>query len=452
MDETPDLADGVTAMVSAPNGQTLFVGTQKGAVVRWDMVRRKESLRWTAHAGPIYALAMTENGRLLATGAADNVVRLWDTPSSREVSILRGHEQTIRCVAFSGDGRWLASGSQDGTIRVWDTTHDPRGRVIPFHHRLNDIALVETPQGLLVRAAALIGQVDSISMQTGTAQRSVRVGVGHRRAYPVRYVTFVGPKKNVAHIAEAQPNVLRLTDSESGAVLREWPAFSGPIATMATDYRHQWLAWATTSPDGSQIHWWNSATDEAGGPIRVDAPNVRALAISSDGRWIAAHVNPTGGSTEFTTRVFDATGQSPPQVLTRGPIDYGALAFRPDNRELATVANGIVHAFAVGSWKKNFEFPCDQTTTCLAYSPDNIRLAVVGYAGNVTLVDPTNGKRVFQLQSMAPGRPDDMACDARVMFSPDGRWLVSTNWDGSINVWDSWPSDALPDSPRESAP
>jgi hypothetical protein len=32
-----------------------------------------------------------------------------------------------------------------------------------------------------------------------------------------------------------------------------------------------------------------------------------------------------------------------------------------------------------------------------------------------------------------------MACGARVAFSPDGAWLVSTNWNGSLNLWDGTP-------------
>jgi hypothetical protein len=32
-----------------------------------------------------------------------------------------------------------------------------------------------------------------------------------------------------------------------------------------------------------------------------------------------------------------------------------------------------------------------------------------------------------------------MASNARVAFSSDGNWLLSTNWDGSINVWDGTP-------------
>jgi len=63
----------------------------------------------------------------------------------------------------------------------------------------------------------------------------------------------------------------------------------------------------------------------------------------------------------------------------------------------------------------------------LAFSPDGRRLAAVGYDGVVTLYDPAAGKRVFQLGGLAPSRPGDAACDARVAFSPDGRWFVSTN-------------------------
>jgi WD40 repeat protein len=87
-----------------------------------------------------------------------------------------------------------------------------------------------------------------------------------------------------------------------------------------------------------------------------------------------------------------------------------------------------------------FRIPIPPATTCLAFSPEGRRLVAVGYDGDATLLDPTAGKRVIQLRSLAGPRPDEMASDARVAFSPDGAWLLSTNWDGSINVWDGSPT------------
>ena len=67
------------------------------------------------------------------------------------------------------------------------------------------------------------------------------------------------------------------------------------------------------------------------------------------------------------------------------------------------------------------------------------QLAAVGYDGHATLFDPIAGKRVFELRSLAAGRPDDRAAESQVAFSADGSWLLSTNWDGSLNVWDGRP-------------
>jgi hypothetical protein len=50
----------------------------------------------------------------------------------------------------------------------------------------------------------------------------------------------------------------------------------------------------------------------------------------------------------------------------------------------------------------------------------------------------------FQLRGLSPQRPNDAASDARVAFSPDGNWLVSTNWDGSLNLWDGTPTAGGP--------
>jgi hypothetical protein len=81
------------------------------------------------------------------------------------------------------------------------------------------------------------------------------------------------------------------------------------------------------------------------------------------------------------------------------------------------------------------QFLCD-----LAFHPDGRRLA--GVSRDVVKVwDAGTGHEVLTLRG-APPRHWDPAFNPRVLFSPDGRRLVATNWDETISVWEA---DALDD-------
>jgi WD40 repeat protein/tRNA A-37 threonylcarbamoyl transferase component Bud32 len=435
--ELNELAAEVTALAFSPDGRHLAVGGLDGSVAIWDLGSRRETRRLRFDAAPIYAVTFRSDGKALAIGGADRAVRILDTTTDRALAVFRGHESSIRCLTFFADGGWLASGAQDGTVRVWDATCDPRGRRVPFSGRLNDVAFGRTDRGLLIRAASLGGEIRSWTVANGRTIATTAVPLRHRQAYPVRYMAFLNGGRLLGGFDKIEPAAVAEWDSETGdRVVRLGPR--ADYLTAAADASGRRFAWATKTPHGVDVHWRddNGALSE---PLHLNVPSVRALAVDPTGRRLAALTMAPKLGEDQTVWVLDAIGQTPPKKLVCDVAMYGGVAFSRDGRFLGVSARNNVMVFRLEDGQRLHEVDCTAATTCLAFSPDGGRLAAVGYNGVTTLYDPIAGKHIFELRGLSPGRPDDMAADARVAFSPDGQWLVSTNWDNSLNLWNGAP-------------
>jgi len=90
-------------------------------VTLWDLVRGEVRRVLSGLLGSARAVAFSPDGARLAAGGVDTTIRIWDTGTGEATTTLPGHVGTIRSVDFSADGRLLVSASDDGTVRLWDT-------------------------------------------------------------------------------------------------------------------------------------------------------------------------------------------------------------------------------------------------------------------------------------------------------------------------------------------
>jgi WD40 repeat protein len=254
-------------------------------------------------------------------------------------------------------------------------------------------------------------------------------------------MAFIANGTRIIGIDRDNANSLVICDTQSGERLATWSSGAGPVQVLATDRSGRIITWATAAGDKAvDIHWRDRESGEQPDPIRLEARGLVALAIDPVNGQLAALTGHTRESGEQSVWAFDLSGAIPPKEVIRSNQMTGGLSFSPDGSILAVSDGDAVYVYRACKWNQEFRIPAPASTTCLTFSSDGRRLAAVGYDGNATLIDPIAGKRVFQLRSLADRRPDEMAADARVAFSPDGSYLLSTNWDGSINVWDGSPT------------
>ncbi len=170
--------------------------------------------------------------------------------------------------------------------------------------------------------------------------------------------------------------------------------------------------------------------------FRSSGVEVVAVAVSPDGKWVAAASRPQ------PTGLFAPAVQRPEVKVWRAvagdeawglPSQASDLAISADGKLLAVATNESVEIRDLADGKRVAEFNKGHTAyfCCVAFAPDGQHLASGDMEGKVTVWDVKTGKEEFSLSTAS------MVCAAA--FSGDGQQLAA----GGIGRIDLWNLKAL---------
>ena len=488
----------VEAVAISPDGRWLATGSQDNVARLWDLSSSHpaaSSIALHGHEGIIKDLAFSLDGHWLATGDQDDTVGLWDLteadPAANPI-VLRGHEGGISDIAFSANGRWLATGSRDCTARLWDLSaynmtaapivfEQPGGigglAISPDAHwfaigdRLWDLTALKrgaepialcdpidgfvpsspcksievnafSPDGRWMATGGKEGTIQLWSMTTSGPSSAPRILRGHKMR--VSDIAFSPDGRWL--VSGSQDGTARLwdltaTDSKSASLVLR--GHKGLILAVAFSPDGHWLV--TGSSDTTARVWNLYAENPALKPtILPHSSSIYVLAISPDGHWLAAGV-------DGAARIWDLTASDPAADSLVLPCEGGsidAVTVSPDGHWLVT-ANRLWDLATLNTSSEPIVLKGHEgQVSAVAFSPDSQWLVTGDSAAWWGGRAQPSIVQLWSLNSpnpavspIVPGYCETQIVDAA--FSPDGHWLIIRSWDGTIHIWNLWPSELI---------
>jgi RNA polymerase sigma factor (sigma-70 family) len=401
------------------------------------------------HGDAIQQAIYTPDGKsLVALGAFTTGIRVWDAATGQMVRAIGGPPTRFSRFAISPDSQTLATIEEPGLLRTWGLAS---GRVRRSWHSLSGLYqwLAFSPDGRTVAAGFRISDRAS-----------------NRLEQTIDLWDITAPTERRRRIAGDWHRLSGLVFSPDGKTLITGSYDTEPrVAGAKPDENPQ------AKPDKGSIRLWDLATGAERTRFSIDGSYVLAIAISPDGKLLAAAL------TDASIRVYDLTtgrehalrlGQDDvrrfmqereeadalkparPALakarLARGPIMMQCLAFSRDGSILATglsspmstrsSSRAVIYLWDVGARTELRHFAAHQRwVQSLSFSPDGQTLASTGPEPMIRLWDVTTGREA------APS-PGHHASIHRLLVSPADGTVFTAGKDGTIRQWD-------PDSGRE---
>ncbi|MGE0007683.1 MAG: caspase family protein [Parvibaculaceae bacterium] len=441
----------VRAVAYSPDDDRVLTGGSDGTMKLWDVETGRLIRTFPAHLDDVTSLAFFADGSRVLSGSGDKTVKVWDVKSGQLLHTFDDHRSVVTSVAVSRDGTLIASGSVEGTVRLWSAvTWKPVHTLTEHKCWVNAVAF--SPDGRRVisgggsRYTDVLELCDDNNLRVwDVATGSLLHTLGH--ACHVNAVAFSNNGKLIVSGSgndsneTCADNSLKIWDASSGEILRTIEtgytnkvtsvAFSKDDTRIASGGEHKhdlWVGldngvklWDATT--GRLIRTFEGTRGKSQRPSSME--KVPAVALSHDGaRLVAIHWS-------REVKLWDIESGQLIRTFQGRSEGVASLALSPDGKRALSSHGADVRLWdtITGKLLKTLENPARfGIVLSVAFSPDGTH-AVVGEWDDITLWDIESGSLIHTFKGHS-------AEVRSLMFSADGKKVLSAGGDHTAKVWD----------------
>ena len=367
-----------------------------------------------AHSGLIEDLSITVDGQKMLTASADHTVKVWNLQTGLELQTLRGHTDFITGVVVGPDRRRAVSCSHDGTLKVWDIEKGDALLTLRGHEDWVT-CLAVTEDGQIAVSGANDKTLRIWDLANG---RLLHTLSGHEDH--LQDVTVLSKQRRI--LSASWDRTLRCWDLDAGKELAVLDQTSDLAYTAVAVSRDERIAvWACgVGSDDPRVSVWDITDNRKLFTFAGHTSMIKSVAISPDGRRAASC------SWDQTIRIWDLLGGT--HLRTFHDNDWLAVIKFLDTRHIISGSyEGSIKIWDIDS-ESGEPASGDYTSDINTAAIDTHGHAVVGLTNGTFELWRTDGSRL----RTQDGRHQVTA----VTITPDGVYLVSGSYCGTLKVWE----------------
>jgi WD40 repeat protein len=337
----------VTGMHTLADGRTLVSTSHDGVIRRWDLKTGKQEAEPESYEGRTQA-AYSPNGRLVAIGDGRGRIDLWDGCTGKLVRTVQQEGAAIyynAALAFAPDGKALAAAERSGTVRFWDVTSGRPGVVWERKPEKNVWfcnGIHFNPDGRLLVVSDYPKQIRVLEVATGkllwTGDNSYGEAFSHDGATLV-VAAPTGPYLTMLDAAtgKKRPKIRLESNIPDGLGCLYELAFS-PDGNRLAVAIYGGSLFICDGHTGTVVHPLanHDLTEKRRiemeiikGDLGGKRPNdIRALAFSPDGRWLAS------AGTDRAIYIWETATGKEAMLLPGHDAEVSTVAFSPDGKSV----------------------------------------------------------------------------------------------------------------------
>jgi WD40 repeat protein len=385
--------DGVIANFS-PDGQSILTVSAWGDDAHlWNISGQR--LMYFSHKGFVWDAQFSKDGKRIVTTLSDGTVTLWDVKGNVPIE-LKGNS-----ASFSPNGKYIITASGNGTAKIWDITGKHISDIKDNQRTVNDASF--SPDGKYIITASGNG-IAKLWDSKGKILFEFQEHEGK-----LSIARFSSDGKYI--ITVSKDGRAKVWDT-TGKTLFELKGHQGNVTIANFSFDGKYII--TASEDGTAKVWDTTAKHLIN--LKGHHGEVKSAYFSKDGKRIII-------SSQNIVKVWDTTGR----LLFNLPKDdkqtFTHASFSPDGQFIISATYNDVKV-----WDKNGKLLFTlKNTGSVSFSPCGQFIIYV--SEGVAKLRHITSKLLVEFKGH-----QDKALD--VVFSPDGKRIITTSRDGTVKVWD----------------